>query len=120
MDLKNIILNTAELGPVNWEDVEKLQPNDDGYICFVSYMTETKTDVDGESYEVLVGNYIQTNFTHKPTYKEMINYIVQQEYPDGKEAQMLRLGIYDPDNDEFLAYYDRVEEINEQIKALLK
>lgn len=120
MNLKNIILKKAELGPVKWEDVEKLQPNNDGYVCFVSYTTETRTDMDGKEYEVLVGDYVQTNFTHKPTYKEIINYIVQQEYPDGKEAQMLRLGIYDPDNEEFLAYFARVEEINQQIKELLK
>ena len=36
MNLKNITLNTAELGPVNWEDVEKIQPSNGGFICFVS------------------------------------------------------------------------------------
>ena len=36
MDLKNITLKTAELGPVEWNEVEKLQPSEDGFICFIS------------------------------------------------------------------------------------
>ena len=120
MDLKNITLNTAELGPVKWEDVEKLQPGNNGFICFVSYTKDIRQDLDGNDYETLIGNYIQTSFEHKPSYKEVINYIIQQEYPNGKEAQMLRFGIYDPDDEEYLAYYDHVEEISKEIKALLK
>lgn len=120
MNLKNITLKTAELGPVNWEDVEKLQPSKDGFIFFVSYTTETKQDFDGNEYQSTTGLYIQTDFDHKPTYKEVINYIVQREYPDGKEAQMLRYGIYDPDDTEYLAYYENVEQISQEVKNLLK
>ena len=90
MNLKNITLKVAELGPVNWEDVEKLQPGEDGFICFVSYTTEARQTEDGGSYNILIGTYISTPFDYKPTYKEVINYIIQQEYPNGKESQMLR------------------------------
>lgn len=75
--------------------------------------------MDGEETEVLVGKYIQTPFNYTPSYKEVINYIVQQEYPNGKEAQVLRIGIHDPENEEYLAYYNNVEEITAEIKNLL-
>lgn len=119
MNLKNITLNTAELGPVKWEDIEKVQPNKDGYICLVSYTESTKTDDDGEPYNSLTGKYIQTYFDHKPNYKEIINFIIEQEYPNGKELQMLRLGVYDPDNEEYLEYFNNVEDITSEIKSLL-
>ena len=118
MVLKNIILNAAELGPVEWQNVEKLQPAKDGYVFFISYTTEAKEDELGQS-DVLIGNYIQTDFTYKPTYKELINYIVRKEYPNGKEEELLRHGIYDPQDEEYLEYYDNVEEIAAEIKALL-
>lgn len=120
MNLKNITLNTAELGPVQWEDVVKLQPSENGFICFVSFDTKTRIDMDGEETEVLVGKYIQTPFNYAPSYKEVINYIVQQEYPNGKEAQILRMGIHNPNDEEYIAYYNKVEEIVSTIESLLK
>jgi hypothetical protein len=42
MNLKNITLKTAELGPVNWENVEKLQPSNDGFMFFISHTTEVR------------------------------------------------------------------------------
>lgn len=120
MNLKNITLKAAELGPVNWENVEKLQPSNDGFMFFISHTTEVKQDLDGNEYQIVIGQYIQTDFDHKPTYKEMINYIIQREYPNGKEAQMLRYGIYDPDNSEYLEYYENVEQISQEVKNLLK
>lgn len=119
MNLKNITLNTAELGPVNWEDVEKIQPSNGGFICFVSSRQETRQNEDGEEYSILIGEYIHTDFDHIPSYKELINFIIQKEYPNGKESQMLRLGIHDPQNQEYLDYYDNVEEISSEIKSLL-
>ena len=120
MNLKNIILKTAELGPVNWENVEKLQCGEKGFICFVSAEEATRIDMDGEEYTTLVGKYIETTLDHKPTYKELINYIVSQEYPNGKEAQLLRQGIHDPQDSEYLEYFNTVEGICSEIKALLK
>ncbi len=117
MNLKNIILNTAELGPVKWEDVKKVQPNKGGYICFVSAKSITR-EFDGEPQQILIGYYIQTDFDHEPTYKELVNYIIQKEYPNGKEAQMLRFGIYDPEDPEYLAYYENVEQILTEVKQL--
>lgn len=119
MNLKNITLKTAELGPVSWENVEKLQPSKDGFIFFVSAHEDVRKDIDDEPYTVLIGDYIQTDFNHKPTYKEIINWIINQEYPNGKENQMLRYGIYDPDDEEYLEYYNNVENISSEVKSLL-
>lgn len=119
MYLKNIILKAAELGPVNWEDVEKLQPSDGGFICFVSAEQEVRYDDNEEPYTVLIGKYIKTNFDYRPTYKEVVNFIVQNEYPNGKELQLLRQGIHNPNNEEYLSYYNHVEEIANEIKTLL-
>ena len=119
MNLKNITLKTAELGPVEWNDVEKLQPSINGFICFISADTITKVDNDGVEYTALIGNYIQTPFDHAPSYKEMINYIIQQEYPNGKEAQLLRIGVHNPNDKEYLDYYSDVEQIAEEVKQLL-
>ena len=47
MNLKNITLKTAELGPVKWEDVEKLQPGENGFICFISAEPIEKEDEEG-------------------------------------------------------------------------
>lgn len=119
MNLKNIILNTAELGPTDWNDVEKLQPSDKGYICFVSAESVTRREINDTPHNVLIGKYIQTDFDHRPTYKEMINFIVQKEYPNGKEAQLLRQGVHNPNDEEYLNYYNHVEEITNEIKVLL-
>lgn len=118
MDLKNITLKTAELGPVEWNNVEKLQPSDDGFIFFVSYDSYTITEDESEV-TYLTGKYIQTDFTEKPSYKEIINFIIQKEYPNGKESQMLRLGVQDPENQEYLEYFNDVEDICSIVKGLL-
>lgn len=120
MNLKNIILKTAELGPVKWEEVEKLQPSNTGFICFISAKEYIKEDEDGNEQTHLLGTYFETGFDHKPSYKEVINMIVTSEYPYGKENQMLRKGTYNPDDEEYLDYYYNVEEISTEIKSLLK
>lgn len=119
MNIKNITLKTAELGPVEWENVEKLQAGSDGYVLFISYDTEVRIDEEGNEYTILIGTCIPTDFKNKPTYKELINYIVQKEYPNGKEEQLLRHGIHDPEDVEYLEYYNNVEEISAEVKALL-
>lgn len=119
MNLKNITLKTAELGPVKWEDVEKLQSGENGYICFISAEEITKEDQEGNPSIHLLGTYFETGFYHKPTYKEVINMIVTAEYPDGKEEEMLRYGIMDPENAEYIEYYNKVEDIVATIKSLL-
>lgn len=119
MNFTNITLKTAELGPVNWEEVEKLQPGTNGFICFISAETQTRLNMEGDEYNMLVGTYFDTPFNYKPSYKEIINYIISEEYPNGKEQEMLRLGIKDPQNEEYLAYFDKVEEICNQIKSIL-
>lgn len=119
MDLKNITLKTAELGPVSWENVEKLQPGENGFICFISAKEITKEDTDGEQYTSLLGTYFETGFNHLPTYKEVINMIVTTEYPNGKEQQLLRHGIADPQDEEYVEYYNNVEAITSEIRTLL-
>ena len=119
MNLKNITLNTAELGHVQWEDVKKVQPSNNGFVFFVSYNTVTRSDIDGEETNVLIGNYIQTDFNHEPTYKELINWIISKEYPNGKENQLLRQGVHNPEDEEYLEYYYNVENIVNEVKALL-
>lgn len=119
MNLKNITLKTSELGPVEWKNVEKLQPSDGGFICFVSAESKIRYDEDNKPYTILLGKYIKTDFNYKPTYKELINFIVQKEYPDGKELQLLRRGIYNPNDEEYLDYYNNVEQITNEIKYLL-
>lgn len=75
-------------------------------------------DENGEHVE-LVGKYFHTGFKHKPSYKELANMIISSEYPNGKEQQLLRMGVKDPKNEEFLAYYNNVEDIKTTIKNLL-
>lgn len=118
MNLKNIVLKTTELGCSKWEDVEKLILGENDYICIISSEEITKTDENGQ-YVQLVGKYFNTGFKHKPSYKELINMIISAEYPNGKEKQLLRIGIKDPKNQEFLDYYDNVENIKLTIKNLL-
>ena len=119
MNLKNITLRTAELGPVKWEDVEKLQPSNGGFICFIYAEPEVRYDENQQPYNILLGKYIKTNFNYKPTYKEIVNFIVQEEYPNGKELQLLRRGIHNPNDEEYLNYYNNVEQISNEIKQLL-
>ena len=119
MVLKNIALKTAELGPVQWENVNKLQPNAYGFMFFIDSEPITKTLFEEEEIQLL-GTYIQTDFKTRPTYKQIIDWIVQKEYPDGKENQMLRIGVCDPQNEEFVEYNRHVEDISTTVKALLK
>lgn len=119
MNLKNITLNTAELGHVEWSSIKKLQPANEGFVFFVSYYVVTKNDISSEETDVLVANYIQTDFDHEPTYKELINWIISKEYPNGKENQLLRQGIHNPEDAEYLDYYKNVENIVAEVKSLL-
>lgn len=119
MNLKNIILKTAELGPVSWENVEKLQPSENGFICFISAEEVIKQNESGEDETHLLGTYFETGFDYKPTYKEVINSIVSIEYPNGKEQQLLRHGIANPEDEEYVEYYNNVEDITLTIKQLL-
>ena len=79
MTLKNIILRTAELGPVKWEDVDKLQPGSGFFALFVSYRTEQRVEQE-EVKEYLVGTYIVLPFTEMPSKDNIVNYIVEEEY----------------------------------------
>ena len=79
MTLKNIILKTAELGPVKWEDVDKLQAGSGFFALFVSYTTEQKTEED-EIKEYLIGTYICLPFVNEPSKNEIVDYIVKEEY----------------------------------------
>ena len=55
-------------------------------------------------------------FDHSPTISEVINAVVTSIYPDGEELAIQRKGITNPQNNEFLNYYQNVE----QIKAIIK
>ena len=56
-------------------------------------------------------NYETEIFEHYPTRDEVIKRIVTNKYPDGAENAILRKGIKDPLNTEYLEYYDFVESI---------
>lgn len=64
---------------------------------------------DGYVYESL-------HFDHIPTSNEVINHLVSRAYPDGEELAIQRKGIIDPQNNEFVSYYQNVE----RIKAIIK
>ena len=55
-------------------------------------------------------------FDHFPTINEVINAIISSIYPDGEELAIQRKGIIDPQNNEFVSYYQNVE----RIKAIIK
>ena len=55
-------------------------------------------------------------FDHSPIINEVINAIITSIYPDGEELAIQRKGIIDPQNNEFVSYYQNVE----RIKAIIK
>lgn len=55
-------------------------------------------------------------FDHSPTYSEVINAVVTSIYPDGEELAIQRKGIIDPQNNEFVNYFQNVEQIKAKIK----
>lgn len=67
----------------------------------------------------LIGTYFETPFDYLPSYKEVINFLITSEYPNGKEQQMLRQGVFNPSDPEYLEYYGQVEDIRSTIKSLL-
>ena len=58
-------------------------------------------------------------FDHFPTINEVINAIITSIYPDGEELAIQRKGIIDPQNNEFVSYYQNVERIKAIIKSEL-
>ena len=64
---------------------------------------------DGYDYEAI-------HFDHIPSANEIINHLVSLAYPDGEELAIQRKGIIDPQNNEFVAYYQNVEQIKAKIK----
>ena len=58
-------------------------------------------------------------FDHFPTINEVINTIISSIYPDGEELAIQRKGIIDPQNNEFISYYQNVERIKATIKTEL-
>ena len=119
MDFTNIVLNTTDLGCTKWEDVEKLQPGEGGFLCFISYEEYTANNEEDEPETHLRGIYAKIDVDHLPTYKEVINYLISAEYPNGKEQEMLRLGINNPNDEEYVQYNAKAEYIRTTIKALL-
>lgn len=55
-------------------------------------------------------------FEHYPTRGEVINRIVSNQYPNGEESAILRKAILNPDNPEYLEYYEFVENVKKQIE----
>lgn len=55
-------------------------------------------------------------FDHYPTISEVINAVVISIYSDGEELAIQRKGIIDPENNEFVNYYQNVEQIKSEIK----
>ena len=64
---------------------------------------------DGYDYEAI-------HFDHIPSANEIINHLVSQAYPNGEELAIQRKGIIDPQNNEFVNYYQNVEQIKAKIK----
>ena len=56
-------------------------------------------------------------FDHFPTINEVINAVVISKYVNGEELAIQRKGIIDPQNNEFVAYYQNVEQIKAKIKT---
>lgn len=67
------------------------------------------------------GGYEFTRYLsdHSPTINEVINAIITSIYPDGEELAIQRKGIIDPQNNEFVNYYQNVERIKAIIKSEL-
>lgn len=74
-----------------------------GMSLFAYNFNPTQTE-DGWEYE----SYY---FNHIPNRDEIINEIVSRKYPNGGEFALQRKGIINPNDKEFLEYFERVEQI---------
>lgn len=54
-------------------------------------------------------------FDHEPAREEVINDLVLKAYPFGEENALQRKGILNPQDEEFLLYYDDVERIKYKV-----
>lgn len=54
-------------------------------------------------------------FDHEPAREEVINELVLKSYPFGEENALQRKGILNPQDEEFLLYYDDVERIKYKV-----
>lgn len=60
-------------------------------------------------------NYETEIFNTCPTRSLVINRLVSNKYPEGAEQAVLRKGIRDPLNEEYLEYYEFVESVKKLI-----
>lgn len=77
-------------------DIEQLQPDDAGNVMY---------------------NYNTVLFDHIPEKNEVINAIISAKYTDGEEFAILRKGVKDSDNEQFVAYNAFVEGIKNKITS---
>ena len=56
-------------------------------------------------------------FDHSPSANEVINAVVTSMYQNGEELAIQRKGIIDSQNNEFVNYYQSVEQIKAKIKS---
>jgi hypothetical protein len=62
-------------------------------------------------------DYNPLYFDHSPSRGEVINDLVTTAYPHGEENALQRKGILNPQDQEFLSYYNNVEEIKLKVTA---
>jgi hypothetical protein len=60
-------------------------------------------------------DYLPILFDHIPKREEVINSIVTAMYPHNEELALQRKGIINPQEEEFVAYYSRVETIKQKV-----
>ena len=73
-----------------------------------AYNYDIKEDENGYSFQTEI-------FDTYPTRGLVINRLVSNKYPEGAEQAVLRKGIRDPLNEEYLEYYEFVESIKKLV-----
>ncbi len=70
--------------------------------------------VTDEGYEC-----VQLIFNHIPVYPDVVNRIVSEMYGNGAEQAVLRKGVLDVNNEEFVEYNKFVENVKQLVKLEL-
>ncbi|MGL5683575.1 MAG: hypothetical protein ACRDDZ_11085 [Marinifilaceae bacterium] len=54
-----------------------------------------------------------------PSYESIVNQIVSYHYPNGEENALLRKGVMNPQNNEFINYNTFVEDVKQEVATVL-
>lgn len=93
------------------ETIQKLGHSLYGYNYDISETVKTTMGMEQKGFE-----FTQTLFDHAPTRYEAINAIIANKYPNGEENALQRKGILNPENAEFVAYCEFVENVKQFTK----